>query len=48
LVPTVGKHATAAGEKFRSGSPLTLGEKVASGLVLRFSILDYINDNLAC
>jgi hypothetical protein len=34
--------------KFRPGSPSTLGEKVASGLVLRFGTLDCINDNLAC
>jgi hypothetical protein len=39
---------TAAREKFWSGSPLTLGEKVASSLVLRFGILNCINDNLAC
>jgi hypothetical protein len=27
---------------------LTLGERVASGLVLRFATLDCIKDNLAC
>jgi hypothetical protein len=31
-----------------SGSPLTLGEKVASGLVWRFGTLDCVSDNLAC
>jgi hypothetical protein len=30
------------------GSPSTLGEKVAFGLVWRFSTLDCISDNLAC
>jgi hypothetical protein len=34
--------------KFRLGSPSTLGEKVALGLVLRFGTLDRVNDNLAC
>jgi hypothetical protein len=34
--------------KFRSGSPSTLGEKVASGLVWRFSTFDYVSNNLAC
>jgi hypothetical protein len=34
--------------KFRPGSPSTLGEKVASGLVLRFGIIDCVNDNLDC
>jgi hypothetical protein len=38
----------ATGVKFWSGSPSTLGEKVASGLVLRFGTLDCVNDNLAC
>jgi hypothetical protein len=36
------------GVKFRSGSPSTLGERVVSGLVLRFSTLDCVKDNLAC
>jgi hypothetical protein len=27
---------------------LTLGEKIASGLVWRFGTFDYVNDNLAC
>jgi hypothetical protein len=36
------------GVKFRPGSPSTLGEKVASGLVWRFGILDCVSDNLAC
>jgi hypothetical protein len=43
----MGQHAIVTGVKFRPGSPLTLSEKVASGLVLRFSTLDYVNDNLA-
>jgi hypothetical protein len=34
--------------KFQPGSPSTLGEKVASGLVWRFGTLDCISDNLAC
>jgi hypothetical protein len=44
----MGQRATTIGVKFRSGSPSTLGERVASGLVLRFSTLDCIKDNLAC
>jgi hypothetical protein len=36
------------GVKFRPGSPSTLGEKVASGLVWRFNTLDCVSDNLAC
>jgi hypothetical protein len=34
--------------KFRSGSPSTLGEKVAFGLFWRFGTFDYVSDNLAC
>jgi hypothetical protein len=34
--------------KFWPGSPSTLGEKVASGLVLRFNTVDCVNDNLDC
>jgi hypothetical protein len=34
--------------KFQPASLSTLGEKVASGLVLRFRTIDYVNDNLAC
>jgi hypothetical protein len=34
--------------KFRPGSPSTLGEKVTSGLVWRFSTFGCVNDNLAC
>jgi hypothetical protein len=34
--------------KFRPGSPSTLGEKVDIGLVLRFGIINCINDNLNC
>jgi hypothetical protein len=44
----MGQRAAATGVKFRPGSPLTLGEKVASGLVWRFGTFDCINDNLAC
>jgi hypothetical protein len=48
LAPTVGRRAAATGVKFWPGSPSTLGEKVASGLVWRFGTLDCISDNLAC
>jgi hypothetical protein len=34
--------------KFRPGSPSTLGEKVALGLVLRFGIVNCTKDNLDC
>jgi hypothetical protein len=44
----VGQHAAATGVKFRPGSPSTLGEKVASGLVWRFGTFDCVSDNLAC
>jgi hypothetical protein len=44
----VGQRAIATGVKFWPGSPSTLGEKVASGLVLRFGTLDCVNNNLAC
>jgi hypothetical protein len=47
LAPTVGQRAAATGVKFWLGSPSTLGEKVASGLVWRFDTLDCISDNLA-
>jgi hypothetical protein len=36
------------GVKFWPGSPSTLGEKVASGLIWRFGTFDYVSDNLAC
>jgi hypothetical protein len=36
------------GVKFRPGSPSIPGERVASGLVWRFSTLDCVSDNLAC
>jgi hypothetical protein len=36
------------GVKFRPGSPSTIGEKVASGLVWRFGTFDRVSDNLAC
>jgi hypothetical protein len=48
LAPTVGLRAAATGVKFRPGSPSTLDEKVASGLVWRFGTFDCISDNLAC
>jgi hypothetical protein len=44
----MGQHAAATGVKFRLGSPSTLGEKVASGLVWRFDTFDCISKNLAC
>jgi hypothetical protein len=43
----VGQRAATTGVKFRPGSPSTLGEKVTSGLVWRFSTFDYFSDNLA-
>jgi hypothetical protein len=44
----VGQHAAATGVKFRLGPSLTLGEKVASGLVWRFGTFDCVSNNLAC
>jgi hypothetical protein len=44
----MGQHAAIIGVKFRPGSPLTLDEKVASGLVWRFGTFDCVSDNLAC
>jgi hypothetical protein len=44
----MGQRTTSTRVKFRPGSPSTLGEKVASGLVWRFGTLDCICDNLAC
>jgi hypothetical protein len=44
LAPTVGQRATATGVKFQPGSPSTLGEKVASGLVWRFGTIDCVSD----
>jgi hypothetical protein len=44
----MGQRATATGVKFCLTSPSNLGEKVASGLVLRFGTIDYTNDNLDC
>jgi hypothetical protein len=44
----MGQCAAATGVKFRLGSPSTLGEKVASGLVSRFSTFDCVSNNLAC
>jgi hypothetical protein len=43
----VGQSTAASGVKFRPGPSPALGEKVASGLVWRFSTFDCINDNLA-
>jgi hypothetical protein len=43
----MGQHAATTGVKFRPGSPLTLGEKVASGLIWRFGTFDCVSDNLA-
>jgi hypothetical protein len=44
----VGQRTAATGVKFRPGPSSTLDERVASGLVWRFSTLDCISDNLAC
>jgi hypothetical protein len=44
----VGQRAAAIGVKFHPGPSSTLGEKVASSLVWRFSTFDYVNNNLAC
>jgi hypothetical protein len=43
----VGQSAAASGVKFRPGPSSALGEKVASGLVWRFSTFDCVSDNLA-
>jgi hypothetical protein len=43
----VGQRAAATGVKFQLGSPSTLSEKVASGLVWRFGTFDCVSDNLA-
>jgi hypothetical protein len=42
----MGQHVTATGVKFRPGSPSTLSEKVASGLVWRFGNIDCVSHNL--
>jgi hypothetical protein len=44
----MGQCAAATGVKFQPGSPSTLGKKVASGLVWRFSTFDCVSDNLDC
>jgi hypothetical protein len=44
----MGQRAAATGVKFWPGSPSTLGEKVAFGLIWRFSTFDCISNNLAC
>jgi hypothetical protein len=43
----VGQSAAVSGVKFRLGPSSALGEKVASGLVWRFSTFDCVDDNLA-
>jgi len=48
LAPTVGPSAASAGALFRTGPYTSSGERVASGLVLRFGSLDIITDNAAC
>ena len=48
LAPTVGPSAAATGVSFRTGPFTTSGERVASGLVLRFGAFDCITDNAAC
>jgi hypothetical protein len=48
LAPTMGQRAAATEVKFWLGSPSTLREKVASGLVWRFSTIDYVSDKLDC
>jgi hypothetical protein len=44
----MGLRVAMTGVKFRSGSPSTLGEKVAPGLVWRFGTFDCVSNNLAC
>jgi hypothetical protein len=44
----MGQRAAVTGVKFRPGSPSTLGEKVAFGLVWRFGTFDCVSDNLDC
>jgi hypothetical protein len=44
----MGQRAAMTRVKFRPGSPSTLSEKVASGLVWRFGTFNCIGDNLAC
>jgi hypothetical protein len=44
----MGQRAAVTRVKFRPGSPSTLGEKVASGLVWRSGTFDCVSDNLAC
>jgi hypothetical protein len=48
LAPTVGPAVAAAGDFFRTGPYINSGERIASGLVLRFGSLHCINDNAAC
>jgi hypothetical protein len=48
LAPTVGQRAATTGVKFWPGSPSIPGDRVASGLVWRFGILDCVSNNLAC
>jgi hypothetical protein len=44
----MGQRAATTRVMFRPGSPSTLGEKVASGLVWRFGTFDCVSNNLAC
>jgi hypothetical protein len=44
----MGTSTASAGVSFRTGSLTASGERVASGLVLRFGSLDCITDNAAC
>jgi hypothetical protein len=48
LAPNMGQRAAVTGVKFRPGSPSSLGEKVAFGLVWRFGTFDCVSDNLDC
>jgi hypothetical protein len=43
----MGQSAAVSGVKFWSGPSSALGEKVASGLVWRFSTFNYVSNNLA-
>jgi hypothetical protein len=44
----MGQRAAATGVKFWLGSPSTLSEKVASGLVWKFGTFDCVSYNLDC
>ena len=47
LGPTVGQSALSR-VKFRMGNVLPSGEKVVTGLVQRFGLLDFVSDNAGC